>query len=276
MPAKFFQRLQKYYSDVAKVLRGEADAASIFPNSTDVGQARERVYAEFLRLHAPSKCNVFLGGFLFDEHGSESKQLDVLVTTDTAPRFNFHNRSGDGKAFSPVEGTLGVFSIKSTLDKQQLFDALEGLASIPPTRSVKDRISPLLSLPAYEDWPYKVIYATQGLTLPTIWEHLESFYGAHPDVPLSRRPHIIHVAGKYAVFRIAEGMKLRKNGDKEAIDVAVGSYHAVTSNPDIQAIAWVVHELQKRAMSSQHIMFSYGDLLDNVVAAGVANDDPAT
>ena len=33
---------------------------------------------EFLRLHAPTKCNVFFGGFLFGTDGSESKQLDVL------------------------------------------------------------------------------------------------------------------------------------------------------------------------------------------------------
>ena len=74
---------------------------------------RERIYAEFLRQHAPSKCNVFLGGFLFDDDGSESSQLDVIVTTDTAPRFDFHNPDGGGKSFSPVEGTLGVASIKS-------------------------------------------------------------------------------------------------------------------------------------------------------------------
>src|SRR5206468_12178476 len=123
MPTNFFIRLREYYVKVAEVLRGDADAASIFPNSTDVGMSRERIYADFLKQHAPSKCNVFLGGFLFDEGGSESRQMDVIVTTDTAPRFDFHNRAGGGKSFSPVEGTLGVASIKSRLDKAQSFDA---------------------------------------------------------------------------------------------------------------------------------------------------------
>ena len=117
MSQSFFHRLRSYYMKVAEVLRGDADAASIFPNTTDVGMSRELIYADFLRQHAPSKCNVFLGGFLFDDNGVESKQLDVIVTTDTAPRFNFHNREGVGKSFSPVEGTLGVASIKSNLDK---------------------------------------------------------------------------------------------------------------------------------------------------------------
>lgn len=118
MAQSFSKRLREYYLRVAKVLRGEADAASIFPNSSDVGVSRERIYADFLRQHTPSKCNVFLGGFLFHMDGSESKQLDIIVTTDTAPRFDFHNPDGGGKSFSPVEGTLGVVSIKSNLDKK--------------------------------------------------------------------------------------------------------------------------------------------------------------
>src|SRR5579871_2635706 len=97
--AQFFQRLRDYYSNVATVMRGSADVASIFPNTTDKGIAREHFYAEFLRKHAPSKCNVFLGGFVFGSDGTESKQLDIIVTTDTTPRFDFPY-SGTGKSFS--------------------------------------------------------------------------------------------------------------------------------------------------------------------------------
>ncbi|MBN72957.1 MAG: hypothetical protein CME32_27190 [Gimesia sp.] len=118
MAREFYIRLRKYYQRVAEVLRGDAEAASVFPNTTDIGQSRERIYARYLEQHAPSKCNVFLGGILFHEDGTESKQLDVIVTTDTAPRFNFHNEDGGGKSFSPVAGTLGIASIKSTLDKK--------------------------------------------------------------------------------------------------------------------------------------------------------------
>ena len=77
MSRPFFERLKKYYSDIGKVLRGEADAASIFPNTTDIGMSRERVYAEMLRLHLPSSCNVTLGGYLFDQDGNESSQIKV-------------------------------------------------------------------------------------------------------------------------------------------------------------------------------------------------------
>ena len=40
---KFIDRLHVYYESVARVLRGEAEVASIFPNTTDKGRFRERV-----------------------------------------------------------------------------------------------------------------------------------------------------------------------------------------------------------------------------------------
>lgn len=172
VPMNFHARLRDYYLKVAEVLRGDGEVAAVFPNSTDIGGSRERVYADFLRQHAPSKCNVFLGGFLFHLDGSESKQLDVIVTTDTAPRYDFHNRDGGGKSFSPVEGTLGVASIKSNLDKAQLHDALAGIASIPPTESLEGRVPFTLTISNYDDWPYKVVYASNGLAAETILGHL--------------------------------------------------------------------------------------------------------
>ena len=137
MAKEFFVRLCDYYKDVANVLQGKAKSASIFPNSSEIGLARENIYVEFLRQHAPSKCNIFLGGYLFSHiDGSESDQIDAIVTTDTAPRFDFHNQDGAGKSFSPVEGTLAIASLKSKLDKKELINALEGIASIPATQDL--------------------------------------------------------------------------------------------------------------------------------------------
>src|SRR4051812_24133567 len=120
MAKHFYDRLKKYFSEVGAVLRGEADSASIFPNSTDKGMSREKVYAEFLRTHLPSICNVSFGGFLFNLSGAESKQIDVIVTTDSCPQYNLHNRDGQGKSFSCIEGALAVVSIKSNLDSKEL------------------------------------------------------------------------------------------------------------------------------------------------------------
>lgn len=261
----FFSRLLKYYEDVGKVLRGEAEAAAIFPNSSDVGGSREQIYVDFLKQHAPSKCNIFQGGFIFDMSGNESKQMDVIVTTDTAPRFNFHNKNDNGKSFSPVEGTLGAFSIKSTLDKNQLFEALRGIASIPMTADLKGRVNPLIRIREYEDWPLKVIYANNGISAEELWKHLHEFYAAH-DVPFSRRPNFIHVAGKYLIVKITKGM-LPSNEDGSESNAKENTFWVSANRPDVQAIAWTIDALQSKAMQTNHIAFDYSEIVQNLAEA---------
>ena len=264
MAGQFFQRLRAYYLDVAAVLRGEAKVASVFPNTTDIGISRERLYAEFPRQHTPSKCNVFYGGFLFGEDGSESAQLDVLVTTDTTPRFNFHNADGHGKSFSPVEGTLAVASVKSTLDKRELEDALAGIASMPPTAPLGSRVSFGLSITNYDDWPYKIIYASDGISAESLLTHLNNYYHRNPNIPLGRRPNVIHVSGKYVVFRVIAGMSAWDRDKQENEELEVGTFRHFTRDPDLQGILWVLDGLQQRATASAHIIYSYGEIMNLV------------
>ena len=264
MAQHFFTRLRSYYTKVGEVLRGEADAATIFPNTSDIGTSREQVYATFLRQHAPSKCNVFLGGFLFDEEGNESKQLDVIITTDTSPKFDFHNQGDIGKSFSPVEGTLGVASIKSKLDKIQLIDALSGIASIPPTHSLKKRANPLIQIKNYADWPYKIIYASDGIESLTLLNHLNDFYNENSHIPLTRRPNVIHVAGKYVIFRILPDMTIKNISGDELQKSEVGKFVATKIDSDLHAIVWVLDSIQKNATASSHIIFTYSSLLNKV------------
>lgn len=264
MAKNFFERLRLYYVKVAEVLRGEADAASIFPNTTDIGVSRELIYAEFLKQHAPSKCNVFLGGFLFDEDGAESKQLDILITTDTTPRFNFHNKDGAGKSFSPVEGTLGVVSVKSTLNQAELFDALGGIASIPPTRSLEGRISFTVQIPNYSDWPVKIIYASKGISPETLMAHLTDYYVNNPQIPIARRPNFIHVAGSCLIIRMQERMTVYNKETGGTTTPTIGSYHLFTNDSDLQAIVLTLNSFQEVATASGHINFSYGSLMSKV------------
>lgn len=264
MPEPFFQRLRQYYLDVAAVLRGEAKAASVFPNPSDVGGSRERVYAEFLRQHAPSKCNVFFGGFLFGDDGTESSQLDVIVTTDTTPRYNFNNANESGKSFSPVEGTLGVASIKSVLNKHELEDTLRGIAAIPPTTSLEKRVTLGVSIKNYEDWPYKIVFAFDGISPETLMAHLEDFYSNNPGIPLGRRPNVIHVAGKYVVFRTIAGMSEWDSTTKTYTSVKEGAFRLFVTDADLQGVLWALEGLQSRANASTHILYSYGEVINKI------------
>ena len=264
MAKPFYNRLKKYYSKVGQVLRGEAEAASIFPNTSDIGLSRELIYAEFLKQHVPSKCNIFLGGFLFGDDGEESKQLDVIISTDTAPKYDFHNPDGKGKSFGPVEGCLGVASIKSTLDKTQLIDSLGSIASIPATKSLDKRVNLTIKIKNYDDWPYKIIYASDGLTDATILGHINDFYKKNPNIPISRRPDILYVAGKYVIFRIKEGMSIVNTISGGNDEDEVGKFHSFTTNPDFQAMIWTIDELQKKALASSYIYYNYSEMINKI------------
>lgn len=89
MTKEFYSRLKDYFSNVGLVLRDKASASSIFPNRTDIGLSREGSYAEFLKSHLPNNCHVFFGGFLFNIDGTESKQIDLFVVSDSSLQFNF-------------------------------------------------------------------------------------------------------------------------------------------------------------------------------------------
>lgn len=259
MAAPFFDRLWAYYSKVGEVLRGEASAASIFPNSTDVGISREQIYAQFLRQHCPSKCNVLFGGFLFDEKGTESKQLDIIVTNDACPQFNFFGETG--KTFACVEGALAAVSVKSMLNKEELIDSLLNIASIPPTASLQNRLSPLVRIANYDDWPYKVIYASNGLNHDTISQHIHEFYAENANIPSNRRPNIIHVAGKYYILRCIG------NETFDGRTFEPGTFVPCAVSPDPQAIAWLITGIQQRAIASDHILFKYDFIINELANA---------
>ena len=184
------------------MLKGEADAASVFPNSADIGTSREETYAKVLRQHLPPTCTVSLGGFLFNQRGQESKQIDILATNGASIQFNFHNANGSGKSFACVDGAVAVVAVKSTLDSSQLTDALENLESIPEKLPLtNDRKSPNIAIQGYDDWPYKIVYASDGVSLDTVTATLRDFYNARADIPFSRRPNLLHVSGKYIIVR---------------------------------------------------------------------------
>jgi hypothetical protein len=269
MAKPLFTRIRSHYDAVAATLRTAADAASVFANNGDVGQTREKAYLEFLKQSVPYKCNVFLGGFLFDENGAESKQMDVIVTTDTVPRY-FLPVGVDQKSFSPVEGTLAVVSVKSSLNKEQLFDALGGVASVPLTRPLEGRVNPALKIRDYDNWPVKVVYASSdGLEPIGLLNHVNQYYAQNPSIPSCRRADFIHVAGSCLIAKVFPDMKLVDKASGKSESLPVGSYYLLTDDSDLQAILWILHRVQKCASASNQILFNYDWIIDRVNQANM-------
>lgn len=260
MTKPFFERLRTYYLKVGEVLRGEASTAAIFPNTTDIGMERERVYAEFLRTHLPSSCNVLFGGFLFNLDGDESRQIDLIVTNDVSPQYNLKNEHGQAKTFRCIEGCIAVASLKSTLDTTQLMDALDNIASLPKKRSLDNRVIPLINGLNYEEWPYKIIYASDGVSLETLLSGIEEFYKKYPDIPRYLRPNLIHVAGKYNVVRILPAGGQTRDGTRLPGD----KFHPLNDPTDVFALQYAVQKIQQYAVASQYIIFTYDEILNNL------------
>lgn len=240
-------------------MKGEADSASIFPNTTDIGMSRERVYAEVLKTHLPSSCNVYFGGFVFDLEGNESNQIDLIIINDKALQFNFHNQGGDGKSFSCIDGCIGIASIKSNLDSNQLVDSLKNIASLPEKSDLAGKHNPLLKIRDYDDWPYKIIYASDGANIETAIATLSKFYNDNHDIPLNKRPNLIHVAGKYLLIRVGEGATTR-----DGIKIEAGTYHPQAHKVDEFGIPFAVTHIQEIATSANQVIFSYGNILDKL------------
>lgn len=248
-----FDRLATYYQRVTDALAGNISAASVFLNSTDVGTSIEEIYAEFLRRHLPSSCEVNLGGFVFDENSSESKQLDVIITGRSAPRFSL----GGSKFFYPLEGTIGVVSIKSRLNKSEISDALSNIASIPSMGSLDGKVPITFSVPNYRDWPYRFVLAKQSINSNTLQGHIDSYYKSHPEIPDNRKHVIIQVLNDFALIHktnLAWGDQKNKSFVYTNID---SEYVKIDLNSDVFCISNTVNDLTTKSIVNAQMIHDY-------------------
>ena len=211
MAPDVFNDLKEHYIALAKELSSRAREAALLTNPTGVGTEREEVYRTFLERYLPKMCDVFLGGYVFNLKGSVSSQIDIIVTGGNTPRFRL---SGSDRFIAPLEGTVAAVEVKSKLDKANLFDALEGFASIPCMPDPSGVISPLVRIgqERWDDIPYKIIVAFDAVEKETIWRHLNQFYAEHGEIPIGRRANVIHVLENYAVLRITDDVKILNPG----------------------------------------------------------------
>lgn len=261
MPQPFMDRFVDYFQKVANVLKGNADAASVFPNPTDVGSSREKIYGSFLNQHLPSFCNVTYGGFLFNSDGIESNQIDIIINSAFAPQYKFFDQDGSGKSFAYVDSSLGVIEVKSFLNKAELASALQGFASIPQHLPMTaDRVHLQVNGADFENWPLKILFACDGSSLETIFGHLNTFYNEHPDISLNRRPDLIHVLGKYFIWRPGSTAITSREGK------VIGPYTYTHSDRsvDVMSFVFAIHGVQLRAEASKFCVFSYHDFLNRI------------
>ena len=263
MKQNLFHHLKEHFAFVARELSSQARQAGLFTNPTDVGTQREEVYRRFLERYLPKTCEVFLGGYVFDNEGNCSDQIDIIVTGSNGHRF----RMSDGDRYiSTLVGTIGMVEVKSKLDKNSIEEALRKCASIPPMPDPKGIVSPTLNVGPdwWYDWPYKIIVAFDGIDPDTLCTHIANFYCRNPDIPDSRRPNLIHVLEKYVVARPTSNLNVVELGTG-IIQPVSGSFFPMETGSDVSAMVITLLNLQEKVNTSNHLIYKHGELHNKLI-----------
>ncbi len=254
----FFERLGEYFQKVGSVLKGESDVASIFPNPSDIGDARELIYVEFLKQHLPKSCAIHRGGFLFGMEGNVSNQIDVIILNDLALQFSFNNQDGKGKSFACIDGCVAIASIKSNLTKREIFKALDNIASIPNKQELGKRKPPNLMIKNYDDWPLKIIYASDGIDHSNALKAINEYYLENP-VPVNKQPDFIHVCGKYNIIHTKE-----QSVTRDGARISPNCFLAQPKASDAYSLLYTICKIQNYLQNMHYVLYSYTELVNKL------------
>ena len=265
MSTNAFSKMAEYFDSLVQEITSEARQAGMLQNPTAVGTGREEIFRRLLERHLPDTCEVFRGGYVFNIQGETSKQIDVIVTSGSTPRFEILPNL---QAIAPLEGTICVGEVKTQLNGGSLTDALNNFASLPLITDPSKALSPYITNIGQEfwwDWPYKVIFAYDAISKETLLQHLLQFYKEHPEIPQECRPSLIHVLGKYIVVRWLSPMRTRDVVEPASSDTPVGEYRVFDTASDLSAMALMFSSLQKSAFLAYHMIWPYEQWIDRLM-----------
>jgi hypothetical protein len=259
----FFNRLRDYFQNIADVLAGDKAASSIFPNPVDAGTSREDILFDFLIRHVPARCEVIKGGFIFNSDGNESKQIDILVTNDLTLQFRQFDKGGQqGKSFNCIEGCYAAISVKTMLDKKNLIDSLENIASIPPMPDMHGKLNPSLTNPQrFYELPYKVVFAFDGIAPETLISYINEFYSGK-KIHQNRYVNIFIVNRKYVViYSGTQWLKTASDG------TPLPPFTFVAFNPPYVGAMSLLHllsRIQECANFGSQILMDFGPYMNKI------------
>jgi len=155
------------------------------------------------------------GGFVFDSLGNKSNQIDIIITNDQTLQFK-ETSEDKTRQFNCVEGCYAVISVKSRLDKRELYESLDNLASVSTHKELA--VNPFLldANQAVKEVPQRILFAYRGEELETMNKHLEEYHKTHKVGEHS--PDMIIVNNKYYFYKVGrkgsialDGVQLKPN-----------------------------------------------------------------
>jgi hypothetical protein len=190
-------RIQSYFNGIADKISAASEIARTAAHRPDIGSNREIIVRDFLLNHLPRRLTASLGGQIISHTGSESGQIDVIVTNDLGVRFDEND-----KTFVTAESVAGAITVKSTLNESNLIDALKNLNSIPEPNGEVFGFKTLVSSSKevfLEDHPSLYVFAYEGINAELCLEYVKDFYNSNPEIPLRRFAKGIVVNKKYLI-----------------------------------------------------------------------------
>src|SRR5579872_1109443 len=118
---QYFNSIYRDFSTKIRVL-----ASLIQANPGEQGRLVERVVLDLLAEFLPTRYS-YGSGFVIDSKGNQSRQCDIVIYDTTLTAGLFHRT---GPVLFPVEAVYGVIEIKTTLDKHEVNDACDHIASV--------------------------------------------------------------------------------------------------------------------------------------------------
>ena len=132
--------------------------------------------------------------------------------------------------------------------------------SIPAMPNSDDIFPPDMGVDpeAWEDSPYKIVFAFDGIKQRSLNRHLVDFLKDEKKQVGSRLPNVIHVLGKYTIRKVySSQIRDISNGG-----IAKGNkfaYHSFSGNADILAMLEILNTIQQVAFASNFMKFDYSD-----------------
>lgn len=121
----FNSPFQGWFDTLEVILERQAKLAGLLDHGVMMGNAREFFVANVLKSVLPPSLHIGTGKII-DVKGNTSKQVDVIIYD---PQFPVMETS-KGQGMYLVDGVIAAIEIKSTLDKQKLWDALDNCLSV--------------------------------------------------------------------------------------------------------------------------------------------------
>lgn len=117
---------QSLFAKAAAKIRADFEALSLVPHSGERGREAEAIVRDFLVGHLPKRFGV-TSGFVIDARDTISKQMDVVVYDAlNCPMY----RPSENAAIIPSNNVAAVIEVKSKLDKAELEDCFDKIASV--------------------------------------------------------------------------------------------------------------------------------------------------